>query len=72
MIPELEYSIEGNTLKFRYADIVEGFDMPIQIHVNEQKEWIYPSAEWKTKSFDATITDFNINRNFYIEFEEIN
>jgi len=72
MIPELEYSIDGNTLKFRYADIVEGFDMPIQIHVNDQKEWIYPSAEWKTKSFDAPITDFNIDRNFYIEFEEIN
>lgn len=72
MIPELEYSIDGNTLKFRYADIVEGFDMPIQIHVNDQKEWIYPSAAWKTKSFDAPITDFNIDRNFYIEFEEIN
>ena len=71
MIPELEYTIDGNTLKFRYTDIVEGFDMPIQVHINDTTEWIYPSAAWKTKSFDAPITDFNVDRNFYIASEEI-
>ena len=49
MIPELEYTIDGNTLKFRYTAIVEGFDMPIQVHVNNTTEWIYPSAAWKTR-----------------------
>ena len=71
MIPELEYTINGNTLKFRYADIVEGFDMPIQIMVNQEKIWIYPAANWNTKSFDEPISEFEIDRNFYIESEEL-
>ncbi|RXG16119.1 peptidase M1-like protein [Leeuwenhoekiella aestuarii] len=71
MIPELEYTINGTTLKFRYADIVEGFDMPIQIMVNQEKIWIYPAANWNTKSFDEPISEFEIDRNFYIESEEL-
>ncbi|MEH6658201.1 M1 family metallopeptidase [Leeuwenhoekiella marinoflava] len=71
MIPELEYSIDKDTLKFRYVDIVEDFDMPVQVLVNKEKLWIYPSANWKTQSFDVSISEFQIDRNFYIESEEL-
>tara|TARA_R110002020_G_scaffold59496_9_gene162162 strand:- start:551 stop:769 length:219 start_codon:yes stop_codon:yes gene_type:complete len=71
MIPNLEYAIDGSTLKFRYTDIVEDFDMPVQVNVNQTTEWIYPTADWKTQSFDASISDFEIDRDFYIESKEI-
>ena len=50
MVPKVEYSLaDGNSLKFRYVDIIENFDMPIIAVVNGKEEWIYPTSEWKTK-----------------------
>jgi len=71
MIPELEYKIEGNTLKFRYADIVEGFDMPVKVQLNETEKWIYPTAAWKSETLNSPIEEFAIDRNFYIESEKL-
>ena len=71
MIPKLEYKIERNTLKFRYADIVEGFDMPVKVQLNDTEKWIYPTATWKTETLNSPIEEFAINRNFYIESEKL-
>lgn len=63
-IPTLEYKIENNLLKFRYTDIVDGFDMPIQVEIDGISEWIFPNAEWKTKPIKRG--SFVIDKNFYI------
>ncbi|NKI27215.1 M1 family metallopeptidase [Arenibacter sp. 6A1] len=65
-IPLLEYTINGNSLQYRYTDIVDGFDMPVKVSVGETQQWIFPSSHWKTESFDAEIKDFKVDRNFYI------
>ena len=48
-IPTLEYKIENAQLKFRYTNIVEDFDMPIEVEIDGKHEWIFPNSEWKTK-----------------------
>ena len=63
-IPTLEYKIDDNELKFRYVNIVEGFDMPIKIQVNNKSEWLFPKSNWQTKMINSdTII---VDRNFYI------
>lgn len=69
MIPKLEYKVDGKDLKYRYVDVVKNFDMPIQVEANGKTEWIYPSADWNTKHFDAAINDFKVDRDFYIYAE---
>ena len=66
-IPKLEYSVDGSQLRFRYTNIVEGFDMPVNIIVNGQAKWIFPTANWKTSSLDKEIKDISVDKNFYIE-----
>ena len=70
LIPELHYKIKENTLEFRYVDIVEGFDMPVQVSINGNEKWITPNAEWQTESFEKPITDFKVDPDFYIESRE--
>lgn len=67
MIPEFEYSITGNTLKFRYKKVVDGFNMPIKIHVGDKTHWIAPSKEWKTQTFTSDLSTLQVDRNFYIK-----
>lgn len=70
MIPKLEYAIDGNILKFHYANIVEGFKMPVIVLVNGKEEWIHPSSEWKTKELPTAIKTIEVKKDFYIYSEE--
>lgn len=71
MIPNVEYKLEGEELKFRYTNIVEKFDMPVLALVNGKEVWIYPSATWSSKKFDEKIRTFSIKPDFYVTSEEI-
>ena len=64
-IPTLEYTINNGELKYRWIEIVDGFDMPIQIEIGGKTEWLYPKAEWQTKKINTKT--LKINRNFYVK-----
>lgn len=68
-IPTLEYKIEDNQLKFRYTNIVKGFDMPIEVEIDGKQEWIFPNSEWKTKSIKGE--DFSVDKDFYIYSKKV-
>ena len=63
-IPIFEYSIENNELKYRWTEIVTGFDMPIQILIGDKEQWIFPKAEWQTIPF--SLSELEIDKNFYV------
>ncbi len=63
-IPTLEYEIKNDKLKYRYINIVEGFDMPIEVEIDGKTEWLFPNSEWKTKTVESS--DFKIDRDYYI------
>lgn len=61
-IPVLEYQLNQGELRYRWADCVAGFDMPLKI--KDSKKWIKPTEEWKTMRFKNG--SFAIDANFYI------
>jgi aminopeptidase N len=65
-IPTLEYSLKLKTLKFRWANIVAGFDMPVKIKVGKKELWIYPKAEWKEIKLNKKVNDIEIVPAFYV------
>lgn len=70
-IPKLQYEVDGTQLRFRYTDIVAGFDMPVKIKVADNWYWIYPTADWKTKVFDQDILSMEVDKNFYINSQKL-
>lgn len=66
-IPTLEYKISKKELKYRYINIVEGFDMPIQVSINDKQQWLFPKSEWKTETLKSNISTFEVDPDFYIE-----
>jgi aminopeptidase N len=66
-IPKLEYEFDGETLKYRYANVVADFDMPIRIFIDGGAKWIFPkkNSEWKTETLEGS--ELQIDPNFYIE-----
>ena len=63
-IPTLEYNIDKNILHFRWTNVVEGFEMPIEFESNKQWQWLYPNVSWQTKAINSsTIT---VDEDYYI------
>ncbi len=71
-IPILEYQKLRDKITFRYTNVVNGFDMPIQMVINGEKEWIYPSKQWRTFKANSKIKKLKIADDFYVELQKIN
>jgi hypothetical protein len=68
MIPTFEYRISGDTLSYRWANVVPGFDMPIRVTL-DWPTWtlITPTETWQTARVHlANPTDFKVDENFYV------
>ncbi|WP_435254481.1 M1 family metallopeptidase [Tenacibaculum sp. A30] len=63
-IPEFEYHIENNKLKYRWTNVVKGFNMPLRITINGKSELLYPTEDWQTKTIKGT--SIEVDENFYV------
>ncbi|WP_303316080.1 M1 family metallopeptidase [Flavivirga abyssicola] len=70
-IPTLEYTIDKNGLKYRWTNVVDKFDMPIQININGNDQWLFPKTEWKTMTSELRIMSFEVDKDFYIEVKKL-
>lgn len=66
-IPRLEYSFTGKTLKYRWANVVPGFDMPVKITLAgaDAAQFIHPTTSWKTLKTKGE-NALTIDRSFYV------
>ena len=72
MVPTLEYKITGNTLTYRWANVVKGFNMPVKINDSEQ-HWIQPLEEWKSLELPpGSKKGVSVDNNFYINTKKVN
>ena len=66
MIPNLQYTIQQNKLKYRYTDVIKGFDMPVQVKINGVLNWIQPTGAWKTLENNGKIKTLDVQQDFLI------
>lgn len=63
-IPTLEYYIDKNILHYRWTNVVEGFEMPIEFESNKQWQWLYPTVSWQTKAINSST--ISVDEDYYI------
>lgn len=66
-IPTLEYSQTGETLKFRYTNVVKNFKLPIRI---DGEQTITPTEDWQTIQLKKG-TPVEFNKNYYINYKKV-
>ena len=71
-VPTFEFSKKKKTLRYRYANIVPGFNMPLDVTIDkDEKTRIYPTSEWQTIKQNSTVNSLQVDPNFYILIKEI-
>ncbi|QBA22556.1 M1 family peptidase [Chryseobacterium indologenes] len=66
-IPTLEYAQDGDTLKFRYTDVVKNIKLPIIINGDQA---INPTEEWQTVKLKKS-SPVELDPNYYINYKNI-
>ncbi|VAW13278.1 Peptidase M1 family protein [hydrothermal vent metagenome] len=70
-IPMLEYKINENVIKYRYTNVVKGFNMPIRVFLGNEQKWLIPASKWKNEDLGSKLSIMEIDKNFYIESQEL-
>ena len=60
-IPTFEYRIVDSKLSYRWTQVVDGFAMPIEIDIENEKKWLYPSKHWQEIKINSSEIEVNIN-----------
>ena len=71
LIPTLEYTIKNKELKYRWTNIINNFDMPIQVTIDDKSQWLFPKADWKTITLENKNPTLIIDRDFYVEVKKL-
>jgi hypothetical protein len=72
-IPVLEYRIEGNTLRYRWSNVVPGFDMQVGATLSGDGFTIlHPTEAWQAAPLRlAGAADFRLDPNYYVEARRV-
>jgi aminopeptidase N len=69
-IPVFEYKAEENNIRYRWNNVVDGFDMPIKVSINGKTKVLNPTTTWKVIYTD-TNKNVTIDKNFYVTTKKI-
>jgi aminopeptidase N len=72
-VPLLEYRLEGDTLEYRWSDVVPGFAMPVRVALGAGDwKWITPTETWQSMEVSlASPQDFGVDENFYVHARDV-
>ena len=71
-IPTLEYSYKGNTLKYRWTNTLDGFDMPLKVFLNGTEILLKPKNEWSELKNPIKVEKIGIDNDFYVMSKNVN
>ena len=65
-IPVFEYAVQQDMLKYRWANVIDGFNMPLYIYLDGSKHLIHPTTQWLTMELHDENTAIEVDQDFYV------
>lgn len=66
-IPTLELKQAGNSLQYRWANVIPGFNMPVKL---SNGKWLTPTLNWQ-KTTVANAGELDVDKNFYVNTKKL-
>ena len=65
-VPVFEYVITDGNLKYRWTNVVDGFNMPLAVYIDGQKQWLNPDKNWQNIPLKKSSKQFTVDKDFYV------
>ena len=69
-IPVLEYALIKKKMHYRWTNVEDGFEMPIQILIDGKKTWITPTTKIQKLKLPSKESEFDIVEDFYVDYKK--
>jgi aminopeptidase N len=69
-IPVLEYKDDGNSVVYRWNNVVDGFNMPVFL-TSGKKFKLEPTTEWQQITLPLNYTMMDVDKNFYVTTKKV-
>lgn len=67
MIPSFEYRAEGPLLYYRWANVVDGFDMPLRVNIPGMgTNLMFPTGQWQNVRVPSPQAGITVDENFFV------
>ena len=63
-VPFFEYEITNGELKYRWNNVIDGFNMPIEVIIDGKNTVLYPTSEFKRSSINNLY--INVDNDYYV------
>ena len=70
-IPKFEYKINENQFLYRWSSVVDDFNIPIKVAINDQTQWLSPTKSWKKLQIQGNDVIVKVDHNFYVDIEDV-
>ena len=63
-IPVFEYEINNGELSYRWNNVIDGFDMPVEVKIDGKNQALYPSTKFKKMKIKNLF--INVDKDYYV------
>ena len=68
-IPVFEYKLNNGLLEYKWTNVVDGFKMPVEVFVGDEKIRLNPTQQ--TKSIDVKSEKIRLDKNYYVNINKV-
>ncbi|MGB0896480.1 MAG: M1 family metallopeptidase [Flavobacteriaceae bacterium] len=70
-IPVFEYKIKKNKLCFKFNNVVDHFNIPVKVKINNEDVWLNTSNKFNTYKATENIKSVTVDDNFYMTHKQL-
>ncbi|MGY0407811.1 MAG: M1 family metallopeptidase [Polaribacter sp.] len=70
-IPAFTYSIKNKELKYKWINVVAGFNMPVKVIINGTSINLKPTTSWKTKMLTGLKKQLKVDDNYLVTTKKV-
>jgi aminopeptidase N len=72
-VPVLEYKVTGQSVAYRWTDVIPGFSMPLRVSIGGREQVLHPTEQWQTIDVPTgTTPTVVVNENYYVLSRDAN
>ena len=68
-IPVFEYEINNGVLSYRWNDVIEGFDMPIEVKIDGETKLLQPTNKFQNLKIKNLYV--NVDKDYYVYSKDL-
>ena len=70
-VPVFEFQKKKKTLRYRYTNVVNGFNMPLNVTIDKNAQILNPTGEWQVLKMKTAANSIEVDPNYYVKVNEI-